>query len=99
MGVVRVHFEGPIEVVRIDSDGYTVDVAGHRFAFKDRLRIGIQIVNGVMVPIEMPVLDAERPDMLVAFAISGDDAQRIVDEGLTAGFKAPLIQRPLVSLN
>jgi len=98
-------FQAQVDVIGVtttpDETMYAVVVNGHPFSFRDdeKLRIGVGIVNGEMVPIRMPVLDPKQPNLLVAFALDGEGAQKMVDEGLSLRYVAHPMRRPSCSLS
>ena len=98
-------FQAQVSVAGItttpNGTAYTVDVNGELFSFwnTNTLRIGIQIMNGVMVPVEMPIIDPAHPNLFVAFQMDGDAAQRMADEGITARYMANPVARVIVSEN
>lgn len=98
-------FQAQVSVVGItttpNGTAYTVDVNGELFSFwnTDRLRIGIQIVNGSMVPVEMPIIDPGQPDLFVAFQMDGAAAQKMADEGITVRYMANPVPRPPCSVS
>ena len=98
-------FQARVDVIGVtttpDGTVYVVTVNGHPFSFRDddELRIGVKIEGGEMVPVRMPVLDPKNPSLLTAFALDGEQAHRMVDEGLSLRYVTHPVARPVVSEN
>jgi len=98
-------FQAQVDVIGVTATSeetiYIVSINGHPFSFRDgdKLRIGVQMIGGVMTPIEMPILDPKNPDLFVAFQMGGEQARRMIDEGLSARFMASPVPRPSLSVS
>ena len=96
-------FQAQVDVIGVtttpEETMYAVVVNGIPFSFRDdeQLRIGIQMIRGMPMPIRMPVLDPKNPSLLVAFVLDPRDAQKMVDEGLSLRFVAHPAPRPMIS--
>ena len=98
-------FQAAVDVIGVtttpEDTTYVISINGHPFSFRDgdKLRIGVQMIDGAMTPIVMPVLDPKNPDLFVAFQMGGEQARKMIDEGLSVRFMANPVPRPPLSVS
>ena len=79
-------------IVKRTEGGYTVTVNGCEFAvpFDGEMRVGFELNWHTFVPVNLPVMDARYPRMLVAFIVSNAELKALAESGAMVRYVGPM---------